>query len=914
MIDWLVPWGVSSAVGFAFKEVLTPLAKGALEDYTKDFFKDSIKDFTERFKKEPLQIAVGKALKEFLQLVQQELEDTDLDEEELQQYIKPLRQFIQNKTVKETLGSAFQEDCRIIDTETLIKTWHEMSLLSLPDEFDWEKLGKRYLKKVKAIIRESDELRKILDSQALGKLEEHAQEIAGIAPDFDLIKYREGIQERYANLKLESLDTSGYAYNELKLWRMFIPQNVRESQEFLPQVYEIPKEYQKKLIGKGELEAELSFEELERYRKVYAQQPIRPVLEVIKDQQYEYVVILGDPGSGKSTLLQYIALEWAELPTKELPLHSIPLLIELRRYMRSQEPPQQCKTFLEFIHRSSSWVGHLNQNDLHEYLKAGKAVVMFDALDEVFDLGKREDVISQIHNFTQDYPNVQVIVTSRVIGYKPQQLRDAEFCHFMLQDLESEQIDDFIQRWHDLTYKNEEEKFRKRERLKRAINESTAIQELAGNPLLLTMMAILNRNQDLPRDRAKLYERSSELLLYQWDVEAKLLEDPELISVDIDYQDKQAMLRNVAYFMQATEKGLAGNLISYEDLKTVLIKYLKTIDVTPARKVARLMIDQLRSRNFILCYLGAETYAFVHRTFLEYFCAWEFVWQFKEKQTLSIGQLKTEVFGKHWQDESWHEVLLLIAGMIEANFVGEIIAYLMAQKGDAEKFLNLFLATKCLSEVRNKKAIAATASQLLKQLKGLTNYDLNYYYELWDTEETELVREIRTQAVAAVAATGKDDPDTLPWLKQRAQADEDGSVRYAAVQELARGWQDDPDTLPILKQRAQADEDGSVRSAAVQELARGWQDDPEMFEFLCDRAVNDPFERQDDWEINPRQTVLEAIIQQYPDHSQTLKLLRDRAENDPDEKVRKFVVQELARGWKHDLNTLVVKGVNETGV
>ena len=49
---------------------------------------------------------------------------------------------------------------------------------------------------------------------------------------------KEAIQEEYGNLKLESLDTSGYGYNELKLWRMFIPQNVRESQEFMPQVYE----------------------------------------------------------------------------------------------------------------------------------------------------------------------------------------------------------------------------------------------------------------------------------------------------------------------------------------------------------------------------------------------------------------------------------------------------------------------------------------------------------------------------------------------------------------------------------------------------------------------------------------------------------------------------------------------------
>ncbi|MEQ9554059.1 MAG: hypothetical protein RIM23_31115 [Coleofasciculus sp. G3-WIS-01] len=48
--------------------------------------------------------------------------------------------------------------------------------------------------------------------------------------------------------------------------------------------------------------------------------------------------------------------------------------------------------------------------------------LMFDGLDEVFDPGKREDVITDIHRFTNDYPDVRVIVTSRVIGYKPQRI------------------------------------------------------------------------------------------------------------------------------------------------------------------------------------------------------------------------------------------------------------------------------------------------------------------------------------------------------------------------------------------------------------------------------------------------------------------------------------------------------------
>ncbi|MGB7442548.1 MAG: hypothetical protein WA919_15900, partial [Coleofasciculaceae cyanobacterium] len=84
-----------------------------------------------------------------------------------------------------------------------------------------------------------------------------------------------------------------------------------------------------------------------------------------------------------------------------------------------------------------------------------------------------------------------------------------------------------------------------------------------------------------------------------------------------------------------------------------------------------------------------------------------------------------------------------------------------------------------------------------------------------------------------------------------------------------------------------------VRSAAVLAIARGWKGEPWLFELLHHVALNDPFEREKEGEINPRQTALDIIIEQYPDHPQTLPLLQDRAENDPDEKVREFAQENL---------------------
>ncbi|WP_364303932.1 HEAT repeat domain-containing protein [Moorena sp. SIO4A5] len=505
-------------------------------------------------------------------------------------------------------------------------------------------------------------------------------------------------------------------------------------------------------------------------------------------------------------------------------------------------------------------------------------------LDEVFEPGKREDVITDIHRFTNTYPKVRVIVTSRVIGYKPQRLRNAQFRHVMLQDLESEQIQTFIHHWHELTFTNQADKVRKQERLQKAIDTSSPIRQLAGNPLLLTMMAILNRNQELPRDRSELYNQASRLLLYQWDVERALLEDNRVDPKTIDYKDKQQMLGKVAYFMQGNQAGLAGNLISGEDLERIIKEELKLRDVTNPRAVAKVMINQLRTRNFILCFMGADYYAFLHRTFLEYFCAWEFVRKFEKKQDISLEQLKTEVFAKHWRDESWHEVLRLIVGMIDSIKAGEIIEYLMAQDGESNKFGNLFLAADFLSEVRNRYEIKSTDTRLLNHFKDLIDHDQNIK-RFSDSD-------ILTKVVVAVATHWQDHPDTLALLQQSARSDTSWLVRATAIEQLAQGYKDHPDTLALLQQLARSDTSWWVRDTAIEQLAQCYKYHPDTLPLLQQSARSDT-----DWEV--RITAIQQLAQCYKDHQDTLALLQESARSDTDTYVRVTAIQQLAQGW-HD--------------
>jgi predicted NACHT family NTPase len=296
------------------------------------------------------------------------------------------------------------------------------------------------------------------------------------------------------------------------------------------------------------------------------------------------------------------------------------------------------------------------------------------------------------------------------------------------------------------------------------------------------------------------------------------------------------------------------------------------------------MVEQLRDRNFILCFLGGyneDYFAFVHRTFLEYFCAWEFVRQFEKQKTLDLDGL-IEVFRVHWRDESWHEVLRLMAGMLEAKFTGAILEYLIGENGEAEKFSNLFLAAQCVSEVKNRNEIADIAGRLFERVKKLTQH---------------VVDEIHIQAVAAVAANWKDDPETLPLLKQWVQSNNNLAVRRAAVQEIVMGWKDDPETLHLLKQRAQFDLSWDMRQLAVQEIAFRWKDDSETLPILKQRAQSD-----DDWRV--RQLAVEEIAWGWKDDPETLPILKQRAQSDGNSAVQQTAVQELARGWKDDPETL----------
>jgi hypothetical protein len=176
---------VSAGLGWLLVgSILQELAKAALDDYVKDFFKGCIKDVEGIAKKPFAQNAVLDALKDFLILFEEELERSGLDKKQIRQYLQPLKQFVKQPPVPQVLGTAFQRNCQVLNTAILADSWQTLTLQhplrrnlptltrivpsnllkeqptpSLPPAFSWEGVAENYLASVKLIIQQNAELR-----------------------------------------------------------------------------------------------------------------------------------------------------------------------------------------------------------------------------------------------------------------------------------------------------------------------------------------------------------------------------------------------------------------------------------------------------------------------------------------------------------------------------------------------------------------------------------------------------------------------------------------------------------------------------------------------------------------------------------------------------------------------------------
>lgn len=471
------------------------------------------------------------------------------------------------------------------------------------------------------------------------------------------------------------------------------------------------------------------------------------------------VVLLGDPGGGKSTLAAKTVHDLADDPAGPVPLQ-----LALRDYVKGfQAGNTTIAGYLAGLCQSLYQVEP--PSDALEYLLLnGRAVVIFDGLDEVFEPGVRTKVIDAIHGFAHRYPNTPILITSRKVGYAESPLDAALFPVAELQDFSPAQVAEYAHKWFALEKAPHADKF---------IAESELVADLRANPLMLSLMCGLYRADGyIPAHRPDVYEKCALLLFKRWD---------EQRDIDVPFD---------AHVQEAVQ-ALAWRLCTEPDQHAVLTRaelqdFMTTFlqdrfgNRADAANEASSFIDFCTGRAWILSKMGTsgeeEVFGFTHRTFLEYFAAIHLVRRYPD------GTQLFEQLAGHLRHAEWEVVGQLALQALKkavANGINDFLTALLdaaAGSGPDDRSNLLAFAERSLAfTVPSPAVVSQMAGAILtffldmpdgagnpqvRYLMGPTRRLYRYDRALASLRECtgELAQDIGRAVVASIAAALGQEP------------------------------------------------------------------------------------------------------------------------------------------------------------
>jgi len=235
---------------------------------------------------------------------------------------------------------------------------------------------------------------------------------------------------------------------------------------------------------------------------------LRDLLE-LDPEDHDWVtrrwVVKGHPGAGKTTLLRHLAASVAG----EADRCWVPVLESLPRLMRDggDDGAWLLKRIERRMRRAGEEAVALTRV-LERAGKDGRLLLLLDGLDEVRK-ESRDDALALLRDLSTRWPHTPIVVASRPIGY---QAFDAQFVEVELQDLGRDRRLQFLGRWFGRG-KTEPDTARAEAALK-ILEGDPSLWELSGNPLYLTLMALLLEQGSSPeKNRTKLYDQVFDLLL-----------------------------------------------------------------------------------------------------------------------------------------------------------------------------------------------------------------------------------------------------------------------------------------------------------------------------------------------------------------------------------------------------------------
>ena len=388
----------------------------------------------------------------------------------------------------------------------------------------------------------------------------------------------------------------------------------------------------------------------------------------------------------------------------------MPVFIPLREFAAecATRDGDYCLLDYLYTHAREHLMLNLPRNFFEEALAAGRCLVCLDGLDEVWAVDRRKAITDAVRALASRYRDNRYLVTSRIVGYNDAPLDRRDFVHCTVLPLEDADIEEFVRKWYTA---RERDVMHRDERIKDLLDtlkREPRIRDLARNPLLLTIIALVHRIEaELPHERVKLYDKCVTALVDTWD-EVKGLTIAE--KQRPFFRERRRLLERLAYELHSGAEG-PGQLrtIKAGDLELLLARFLMenrrlgyADDPDAARDEAAAFVRLARGRTGLLVERGEGVFGFPHLTFQEYLAACDI-----EHRCMAYGvdAVWNEIAVKHsLHDPHWREVILLLLGSLNRyEDAPTLLVERILEAGEADPFepvlhRNLYLAAHALAD------------------------------------------------------------------------------------------------------------------------------------------------------------------------------------------------------------------------
>jgi hypothetical protein len=409
------------------------------------------------------------------------------------------------------------------------------------------------------------------------------------------------------------------------------------------------------------------------------------------------LLIEGPAGAGKTTLLRRLAVHACrgdDLPDQLAALrHAVPFLLPLRALAARDEldlpgPEQFIKVALSPLEgeKPERWVSSL--------LRAGRAVVLVDGVDEVADK-HRAAVINWLEELTDQYPHARYILTSRPAAMQEDwraQLRLAGFATARIEPMTRGQVEDFIDQWHRAARSSrpdDDTLARCAASLKAALVDRRDLARLATNPLLCAMLCALNRNNNdyLPHGRAALYNDALTMLLERRDREHGI----ETGTVRLNRDQIEPLLSRLAIWMTMNGRRTIPRRTATREIDEPLRRVHRGRG--PGCPLApETVLQHLVERSGLLQEPTVDLLEFRHPSFQDYLAAVEVF------QREHLAHLL-----RNAHDPMYHDIAIMAAGQTQKDPVRQrdLLAGLVDRAAaDEERSRQLWLlAAACIADL-----------------------------------------------------------------------------------------------------------------------------------------------------------------------------------------------------------------------